>query len=104
MKIPKITLYLHAVWVYKKHPYKKRIVDFLKIKKRQLSIHYSIRNANYFKRQRRKEKATVLKSKLLFWNPLKAKAGDEDHSLHDFVENEKKIQINALQMANSWKI
>ena len=57
---------LHAVWVYKKHPYKKRIVDFLKIKKQQLSINNRIRNANYFKRQRRKEKATVLKSKLLF--------------------------------------
>ena len=85
-------MFIHSVWVYKKHPYKKRMVDFLKIKKRQLSIHYSIRNANYFKRQRRKEKATVLKSKLLFWNTLKAKAGDEDHSLCVFVENEKKNQ------------
>ena len=25
---------VHAVWVYKKHPYKKRLVDFSKYKKR----------------------------------------------------------------------
>ena len=30
------SLPLHELWVYKKHPYKKRLVEFSKIKKRRL--------------------------------------------------------------------
>ena len=33
---PKSPKQLHELWVYKKHPYKKPLVEFLKNKKRRL--------------------------------------------------------------------
>ena len=57
-----------------------------------------------FQKAKKKRKGYSSQIKAAILKYFKTKTGDEDHSLSVFVENEKKIQINALQMANSWKI